>query len=176
MKMSMRFEGGEELAQVLSGLPRRVSTRLLREALREGGQPIQVRASSMAPRKPGAPDLADNIAVADARPPAGAQVAVAIGPTRDFYYGFMQEFGTAHHGAQPFLRPAFGSQVPKVLGIIGAALWRELAGRGIQRNASAPGGLSGSDAFTGGGRGLGAGNRQSSPRARTLTPLRTGGS
>lgn len=154
MKFGMRFEGGAELALALDGLPKRVTKKLVLEALTEGAGPMRGFARQRAPREPGAPDMADHIEIANAKTPPGDIAAVAMGPTRDFYYGLMQEYGTVHHGAQPFMRPAFGQGVPPALGIIGAAVWRELAGRGITRSATASSGLSGADAFLGGRTGL----------------------
>src|SRR5690606_123156 len=139
MKVEFRFEGGEELAANLATLPTRVSKRFFREALAEGGALIQTRASALAPRgDPEAPNLSESIAVMTARATGGDPVGVAIGPTKNVFYGSFQELGTKHHAAQPFLRPALDGEAQRALGVIGAALWRELAGRGIQRTVSVP--------------------------------------
>lgn len=134
MKVSMRFEGGEELAAELSRLSTRLSKSLLRGALEMGAAPIQKHARAIAPRRAPAPDMADHIGVSTAR--TQEQAAVAIGPTRDFFYGFFQEVGTVHHGAHPFLRPAFETEAQKSLTAIGQELWRALAARGVSRSAS----------------------------------------
>lgn len=39
----------------------------------------------------------------------GKSVSVQVGPTQDAYYGMFQEFGTRHHAAKPFMRPAWDS-------------------------------------------------------------------
>lgn len=130
-KISMRFEGGAELAKALSELSTRISKQMLREALTEAAEPIAERASRLAPRRPGAPDIADHIAVMTSRSETGA--AVAVGPTTEFFYGLFLEFGTVHMKAFPFLRPAFDEGASKALETIREALWRELAGRGISR-------------------------------------------
>lgn len=44
-----------------------------------------------------------------------------------------QEFGTSRHGAQPFARPAFDTEAPKALGIMGRVFWTILASKGISR-------------------------------------------
>lgn len=123
---AMRFEGGQQLAKRLQQLPLNVGRRTMLQALKDGAEPIQERAADLAPRAPGAPDLADHIVVATVR---GEDPTVAVGPTREFLYGFYQEFGTSRHSAQPFMRPAF-NESPKSLGIIGGALWRALIGQG----------------------------------------------
>jgi HK97 gp10 family phage protein len=56
-------------------------------------------------------------------------VAVAVGPSKAGFYGIFQEFGTVHHGAQPFARPAFDQTVQKSLGILAAALWQAIGKR-----------------------------------------------
>lgn len=61
------------------------------------------------------------------------------------FYSLFQEFGTIHHAAQPFARPAFDETAKTSLGIIGKAAWRELAGRGIGRSHSSRGPISGGE-------------------------------
>jgi HK97 gp10 family phage protein len=129
-----RIEGGEALSANLLTLSSRVSRKLVREALFEGGEVIRQRASELAPREPGPPDLADNIVMNHARQTREREGGVAIGPrARAFFYGMFQEFGTSRHAAQPFMRPAFDETWRVALAIISGSLWRELAGRGIHR-------------------------------------------
>jgi HK97 gp10 family phage protein len=138
----VKFEGGAELASALGELSNRVSRSVLRAALVEAGEPIRGTAAAIAPREPGAPDLADNIVMSNARPEDGS-VGIAIGPSTDFFYGSFQEFGTSRHGAQPFLRPAFDSGWKAALGVVRGALWRALIRRGLAgtRGSSSGGGL-----------------------------------
>lgn len=164
---AMRFEGGEELARTFDQLSVGVTKRVWQGALYEGGEPIRKRGASNAPHAPGAPDIRANIVMSTVRASRyDAAAALAIGPARGFAYGLPNEIGTFRQPARPFMRPAFDSEAPKALPIIGQALWRELAARGIQRSATVNGGVSGPDAFTDSGAGLGAGNRQSTPRSR----------
>jgi len=114
MATTMRFEGGARLANELASLPKRASRSIQRAALRAAAEPVRARASSLAPRDPGAPDLADNIGVSNARPEDGS-VGVAVGPTSKFFYGLFQEEGTSRHGAQPFMRPALDANVSAAL-------------------------------------------------------------
>lgn len=147
MKMSFHFEGGADLARKLGELPRRVSLPIQKAALLEAAEPMRVRMSELAPHEPGAPDLRAAMVISPVRASSRSDViretetAVAVGPSRDAYYGLFQEFGTVHHGAQPFARPAFDSVAPESLRILSEVLWRELAGRGISRStvmSSAP--------------------------------------
>lgn len=139
--VKMRFEGGAELAKAFEQLTARVSKRTLRESLEEAAEPMRRNMSSLAPRAPGAPDLADNIVIATARTKSvegNQSAAVAVGPAKEFFYGFFQEFGTVHHPAQPFMRPAFDGGVSKVLSGLARSLWTALASRGISRTVSRP--------------------------------------
>lgn len=140
MKMTWRFEGGAELASVLNGLPKRLSRRVMRNALETAGEPIRRDMSQLAPREPGAPDLAEHIVIGQARADGlindDQAVAVAIGPEREFFYGFFQEEGTAFHGAQPFARPAFDRGTDAALMAIARALWTELAAVGVSRTVT----------------------------------------
>lgn len=139
---SMRVEGGEELARELNKLSVRLDRRLLTGALMEGGEPMRQAVENGAPREPGAPDLADNVNIAPVRKLEGdseCTANVGIGVPKKFFYDWFQEFGTVRMGSKPYYRPGFDGKVPESLGIIGAALWRELAGRGKTiQTASAP--------------------------------------
>jgi len=100
--------------------------------------------ASGAPRSDEAPHVADNIVISTAR--TEDQAAVAIGPARGFAYAVPLEVGTVDTPAQPFARPAYDGNIERAQGIVGAAIWRELAGRGIGRSGtstapvSSPGG------------------------------------
>lgn len=136
MKTTFRFDGGTDLVLALAQLPQRASRRLQREALVEAAEPMRKQMGKLAPRRPPHPDMADNIVIGNATGEDSREVAIAVGPAKRFFHGSFQELGTAHHAAQPFARPAFDGTAPAALGVIGAALWRELAGRGINRPSS----------------------------------------
>lgn len=131
MNVSVKFEGGEELARTLNALPTRLSRQLKREALLDAAEPIKAVARRMAPREPGAPDIADNIEAQAGRGGVDAfgdekETTVAIGPVKGFFYGYYLEFGTVKMGARPFMRPAFDSQKDRTLALIKERLWVEL--------------------------------------------------
>lgn len=138
--VSIRVEGGEKLARTLGELPNRVNREVQRAALREAGEIIRSRASALAPREPGAPDLDDNIRMSNANPGRG-DVGIAIGPTKGFFYGFFQEFGTSRHGAQPFMRPAFDGERHRVVKAITSAMWGALIRRGVGSGRASGGGV-----------------------------------
>lgn len=136
--ISLHFSGGKELAQTLNSMAGAVSHRVKVRALTDAAEPIREAAAAMAPRDPLAkgPHLADNIVVSSismARQERNDRVGesvVEVGPARrpsDHFYGFFQEFGTARHQAQAFMRPAFDANWQTSLRILQDALWREIA-------------------------------------------------
>lgn len=137
--VSMHFEGGDELAANFATLSTRLSKKILREALLDGGEPMKGRIEQLAPRAPGEPDLADHMVIAAVRDQDN-QASVGIGPdSKAFFYDLFQEYGTSRHGAQPHYRPAFDEKAPEAVTIIGAELWRQMTARGFGvRTANAP--------------------------------------
>lgn len=130
MKVGLTMQGASDLEKRLRSLPDGVSKRVQIEALTQGAEPIRAKAQSLAPRSDSAPHMADSITIQPASrrmlDDAGmhdVDAAVAIGPTRNFFYGFFQEVGTAFHGAQPFMRPAFDSESRRSLNIVASELW-----------------------------------------------------
>ncbi|MFP5432847.1 MAG: HK97-gp10 family putative phage morphogenesis protein [Alphaproteobacteria bacterium] len=66
-------------------------------------------------------------AMRDARRDAGGSFAeMYVGPDAKIFYAHMQEFGTAHHGPQPFMRPAFDQKKGEALDIIKNELGGEI--------------------------------------------------
>ncbi len=132
--ISMKFEGGTELAAALSKLGVKMSTKVLLGALAEGAEPIRKAMAAHVTRGDEAPHIADNIVVSKAR--TEDQAAVAIGPAKGFAYALPLEIGTIDTAAQPFARPAYDGNQERAMKIAGDAVWRELAGQGISRPSS----------------------------------------
>lgn len=131
--MSLTMHGGKDLAKALDALSAKVSKRLLIEALTEAAEPMRQSMARHAPVDPGKPDLRDTMTINRSRGEDVREAAVAVGPSKAGWYGSFQEFGTKHHGAQPFVRPAFDETAQQCLNVLGEVLWRELAGRGVHR-------------------------------------------
>ena len=147
IKTRLTFEGGAELAKNLEALSDALTRRVLRAALIEAAEPLRYTIGLKAPRSGDArgATLAEEIVISPARGQDADEVAVAVGPTARAFYGGFQEFGTAHHSAQPFMRPAFDEEVDAVLALIAEILWRELSARNVTTTSApstptAPGG------------------------------------
>jgi HK97 gp10 family phage protein len=133
-RISFKVDGFKELAANLRALPMAVQREKILDALEVAAEPMRSRMSQLAPREPGAPDLADNIGISVANRIGDVgggrwqarhdeEHAVAVGPTKNFFYGIFQEYGTVHHAAQPFMRPAFDSTAQTSLSILSQRLW-----------------------------------------------------
>lgn len=132
---TMKVEGGDQLAKRLTDLPAAMTRPIMVAALKAGGEPIRAAAAQAAPRKTG--ELASHMTISVAnrlgsvaggkwQPRDEQEHAVAVGPSKDEFYGLFQEYGTKFIGAHAFLRPAFDAKAPAALGIIVDRLWAAL--------------------------------------------------
>ncbi len=115
-------------------------------ALTGAAEPMRATMANLAPRAPGAPDIADHMVISRItkigdveggqwEKKLDSEEAVAIGPARGFFYGVFLEYGTVKMRAQPFMRPAWDQHSAKALETIGRVLWRELAAAGISQSS-----------------------------------------
>ena len=98
MQAHVTVQGMEELRVKLQKLGYSVNA-TVDEGLKVAGEPMRQAASANAP-KGATGRLAEGIKLIKTD-----KHEVSVGPDR--YYGYFQEFGTKHHAAQPFLRPAY---------------------------------------------------------------------
>lgn len=56
----------------------------------------------------------------------GRSAVTHVGPTKRAGQGMLQEFGTVHHKAQPFMRPTFDADGPKMIEVIRDTLKEEI--------------------------------------------------
>lgn len=148
MGKNLRFEGIEELGQVLDGLAgdKKLSNQVVRGILNQGAKPIIAEAKSRVPKGNG--DLEKSIGTIPGRGQGKGQ-QVYVGPRRGGRYkgyaGHLVEYGTAPHlirakaaggqlhlrgnvfaeqvqhpgaVAKPFMRPAFDSKKGEAIAII----------------------------------------------------------
>lgn len=126
MKMILQVPQASQIHAVFQTMSKRATRPVVINALMEGGELMRARASQLAPREPGAPDLAQNINLEPLRGTPDGMFTVGIGVPKRFFYDFFQEYGTSRHGAQPFYRPAFDGLVQRAIEIISAAMWRAI--------------------------------------------------
>ena len=139
MKVTHRWQGDEALRKMFRSLSQDMASAASVEALAEAVEPMRATAALLAPRGPGrGPHLADNIIVAETKFGANGKAlgpgasAVAIGPSHrpsDHFYGYFQEFGTANHPAQPFMRPAYDQTRGEVKRRVATSLWAAIVRR-----------------------------------------------
>ncbi len=144
IKTSFKLSGAAELNDLLRTLPQSVRAGVLYGILADAGEPMRERMSTLAPRRPPAPDMADHIVMSVAAristtTPAGRagnprrkdnQAAIAIGPEAKFFYGLFLEYGTGDPVPTrpfPFARPAFDATVLEVLEGIRDGIWKAIA-------------------------------------------------
>jgi len=148
--MTFTFTGGTELAARLNAMGSELSKPILVAALKDAAEPIRSTAALLAPKSAiSHKHLADHIGVSvirqnDEETLDGDETAVAIGPTRNVFWGGFNEFGTRKLSARPFLRPALDQRAQIALDRLGRALWTAI-------RAAAP------ETFSGGGISAGTG-------------------
>ena len=133
MTVKVTIEGLAEVKTALRALPDATAKTVVRRVLRSRGEPIAARARRLVPVEEG--ELRDSIAVSTrlsrrqrARrrkfDPNDIEVYIGAGPLPQAH---LQEFGTEHSLAQPFLRPAWDGGKREVLESIREDLWAEIA-------------------------------------------------
>lgn len=124
MKVTMQMTGLRDLERALGEIAKQTTRRAVgRRALRAAGEPILAAMQDKAPDDPktnGLKDLKSSLAMSvrqkskrggTYRPEAPKEVVLHIGPTRHGYpQAVMQEFGTAHHPPQAYIRPAWDAE------------------------------------------------------------------
>lgn len=135
----VQVHGLNEVVRRLKTLPDRVQKRIIRNALKKGGEVIAAAATNNAlQRFQGEGFLAEHITHKPGRRKKGSELRM-IGveggakknETSPFYWRFL-EFGTKHiEPAKPFLRPAFDANRLQVLEAMKGAIER-----GITREAN----------------------------------------
>lgn len=157
MRTTFTVRGLRELDRALGELPKRTAKAVLRRTLIKAAEPIAEAARGHVPvdkghlkrsitvttRPPANADAGNRAysqtlrgggtraearqALQEARTTDPAAFAeVFVGPGRH-PQAIMQEYGTVHHGPQPYLRPAFDAHATTALEIIRAELGAEIA-------------------------------------------------
>lgn len=148
--IGMKLTGGPQLAKALRDLSFEKERAVVRKMLREAAEPIREEAEQLVTIGESAPHIVDHIVVSatntieddslGGRRAEANEHAVAIGPSRDFFYGFFLEFGTIKMSAKPFLRPAFDSKVGAALKVFQESIWAFLRDK-ASRSSTSRGGV-----------------------------------
>ncbi|MDE3797598.1 HK97 gp10 family phage protein [Sinorhizobium meliloti] len=142
-KKPVRIEGLRELDRALGELPKATAQGVLREVLKDAGEPIARSARRLAPRDEY--HLHDSIDVSTRlnkrqrtlhrKETSPAFQEMFVGTNNPA--GVQQEFGNSRHLAQPFMRPAWDAEKANTLDLIANSLWGRIsaAARRLSRKA-----------------------------------------
>lgn len=150
-RVTTKVEGLRELRAALEEMKKAASTRIMKQAVEAGAEPMRATAEANAPRDTTL--LAESVETSSKltarqrrlagksakrqadggfRSAKSTGVEVHVGPGADKSRkapppsGLLQEFGTRNHPAQPFLRPAWDRHKGEALTIITEALRRAI--------------------------------------------------
>lgn len=157
MKTTMKMEGLADLAKALNQMKTSTAKGVMRRTLKQAAQPMADLAEAKAPEGK-TKRLKPSVSVSDwltRRQKArhrkmfgsmkhAVEMYVGTGPLK---HAHLQEFGTAHHAPQPFMRPAWDAEAVPTLARIGTIMGGEItktakraAIRAARRAARAGGG------------------------------------
>lgn len=125
---NLEARGFRELEAKLDRLPATMAREYLVDAVQAGAAQIRYEAARRAPQDSG--ELAASIAIRMTKQRStGGDPRAEIGPDRaNAAKGRFQEHGTAHHAAQPFLRPALDARGDDAIEIMRSVLASRLEG------------------------------------------------
>ena len=138
MDLKFEFTNGKIIEEALNQLPRKLKNKVLRKALRQGGNILLRKARAYAPVKTGALRRGIKLRI-DLRGTPSAIINVRIpsryrnkakGAKGGPYYSTFIELGTRKMAARPFLRPAFDASKEQAL-----AKFLEVLNDGIEEQA-----------------------------------------
>lgn len=111
MRLRAKIEGLDGLSKGLRSLEQAVSKKARDAALEIAAEQVAERMRQLVPVLSG--DLRDSITVVIGKDD------VRIGPAgKHAFRAHFTEFGTVHHGAEPFIRPAFDGEQANVTKVI----------------------------------------------------------
>lgn len=128
------LEGVENLQAALKRIPLEVGGEHLRAATAAGAEVVRKLASDLAPRSQDgshgreAGFLSRNVRAEVQWTRRLDRADVFVGVSKDAYYGWFQETGTAYQSAQPFLRPAMDATKDDVIDEIRDVLAERILG------------------------------------------------
>lgn len=134
MAVTVKVTGFRELDRALSDLKRATAKNVARKVLVEAGKPMAEAMRARAPDDPATTGtLRDSIGVGVKLTARQSKVSRKGSPVEAYVgagkvpHAHLQEFGTAHHVAQPFARPGFDAEAMPTLERIRDGLELEIA-------------------------------------------------
>ncbi|MEP9401862.1 HK97 gp10 family phage protein [Sphingomonas sp. VNH70] len=121
--MKVRIEGTDAIARKIKAMGQALTRKTLVPIMAEELQPMADEMRGGAARRSG--EMADSVTVSTKLSPAQAAANVPIAPVEVFAgpgplpQAIQEEFGNVHQTADPFIRPAFDSQVQSTMKRIG---------------------------------------------------------
>lgn len=150
---NLKFEGAKEMDAALMELSGAVAVKVVRQSLVESLKPVADSAKGRAPQDEGKLERSIGVGTRLTRrqrklrqpivSAGGVEAYVGpgvVGGRYDGRHGHLQEFGTVNHGPQPFMRPAWISNLQAVFGTLAQSMTKNLARavRAAQRKALKP--------------------------------------
>lgn len=121
------LEGLEQFEAKLNAMSLTVQQKVLKVATKLGAELIRAEMERTAPRLTGA--LSANEIISFVASQSNAYyVLFRIGPARSTFYGFFDEFGTAHQTAEPFVHPSFETMKDPALTLVTEAFKEAIGG------------------------------------------------
>ncbi len=126
-----KFEGGAQLIRALDDIKRSTARRKMIGILKAAAEPVRLNMARFAPRGTAwGVHLADSMVITTIRSTTAAlatagpeDVTVAVGPTKDKFYGFFLQYGTIHIGPQPFASEGLEAGTKPAFRILAAGFW-----------------------------------------------------
>lgn len=122
-KISFEIKGAREMERLLLELGDQVAKKLLKKAIRAGAKPVVAEMRRLVPVRTGALRKSITVQAVRARGAAVVSIGFAKPVSRRAH---LIEFGTAHHAANPFFRPALDSKAAEVLEAMAKTLARDI--------------------------------------------------
>lgn len=129
-RITVKVEGLKELQKAILELPKATGRNVVKRALTKAADPIENEAARLAPVLRGHLQRSVSIGTKLSRRQRSqhrkqSEVEIFVGPGA-MPQAITQEFGAAHHSAQPFMRPAWDGNVAKALATIKEILGEEI--------------------------------------------------
>jgi HK97 gp10 family phage protein len=130
MATIVKVEGLSDLLEALQELPKATQSNVVRRVLLAAGEPIERAAEALAPHMTGALERSIETGTKLSKRQRAlhkkeSKIEIFVGAGA-LVQAITQEFGTAEHGAQPFMRPAWASTKMRALEIVKNQLGEEI--------------------------------------------------